>query len=317
MLIFAKILVIVKKLHIYLLHLVALLILVGGWAMSACTGAPPKEKIVTVSIEPQKYLLEKITGGKIQVRCLLTNGANPETYDPAMTHMINLQKSLGYLRMGNIGFEDALLDKIREANPDLPIFNTSEGVAPITGTHTHDDGMVHSGIDPHTWSSVKNAKVIVKNMYDAVCQLDPQNEPTYTSNYKAYTAHLDSLDTALTAKLAKRKGEPFLVWHPSLSYFARDYGLNQVVVGNAEHKDVAPGQLRNTIDDIRALDAKIFFQQKDFDSRQVEAVNSQIGAKTVNISPLAYDWEAELTGVADAIAAAPRSHGAHSHTHSH
>lgn len=297
-----------NRLYILLIYLSLALALSVGWVLSSCAGSPPKEKIITVSIEPQKYLLEKIVGDKIQVRCLLTNGANPETYDPAMTHMLNLQKSLGYLRIGNIGFEEALIDKIREANPDLPIYNTSSGIDPIYGTHTHEDGITHSGVDPHTWGSVKNAKIITKNMYDAVVKLDPQNQSYYKKNYDAYQAHLDSLDNAIAAKLASRKGEPFLVWHPSLSYFARDYGLNQVVVGNAENKELAVGQLRDAIEEIRRLNARIFFQQKDFDSRQVQAVNTQLGAKTVDISPLAYDWETELLNVADVLAKAPKSH---------
>ena len=71
----------------------------------ACGSGPTEKPIITVSIEPQRYLVEQIAGDRMQVRCLLADGANPETYDPSMTHMINLQKSAAYLRVGNIGFE--------------------------------------------------------------------------------------------------------------------------------------------------------------------------------------------------------------------
>lgn len=268
---------------------------------AACSSAPGESKIVTVSIEPQKYLLEQITGDRVEVRCLLSNGANPETYDPSVTHLMNLQKSLGFLRMGNIGFEAALLDKIHQANPELPIFNTSEGIVPITGTHTHD-GIMHGDVDPHTWSSVKNAKVIAKNMLDAMLKIDPGNKAYYQKNYSRFASHLDSLDHAIAAKLAPKIGTAFMVWHPSLSYFARDYGLEQVVVGNAEHKDVSLGNLKEVIDHAREHNADIFFTQKDFDSRQVSALNSQIGAKEVCINPMTYDWENEIVALADAIA---------------
>lgn len=275
----------------------------GLWTIVACSSKPMESKIVTVSIEPQKFLLEKITGDRAEVRCLLANGANPETYDPSVTHLMNLQKSMGYLRMGNIGFEAALLDKIRQANPELPIFNTSEGIEPIRGTHSHDD-IVHSdAIDPHTWSSVKNAKVILKNMLSAMVEIDPDNKGYYQENYDKYATHLDSLDNAITVKLSPKKGTAFLVWHPSLSYFARDYGLEQIVVGNAEHKDLALNNLKEVIDHSNEHQAKIFFTQKDFDSRQVNAINAQIGAKEISINPLAYDWEAEISAMADSIAA--------------
>ena len=269
--------------------------------VSACTSAPSESKIVTVSIEPQKYLLEQITGDRVEVRCLLANGANPETYDPSVTHLMNLQKSMGFLRMGNIGFESALLDKIHQANPELPIYNTSDGISLITGTHSHN-GVIHGDVDPHTWSSVKNAKVITKNMLDAMIEIDPANKAYYQRNYTRFASHLDSLDNAITAKLAHVHGKAFLVWHPSLSYFARDYGLEQVVVGNAEHKDVALGSLREVVEHAREHEADIFFTQKDFDSRQVSAINSQIGAREVSINPMAYEWENEMLTLADALA---------------
>ncbi len=289
------------KFYRHILPFVCGLLLLSGYA-SSCSSAPAESKIVTVSIEPQKYLLEQITGGRVEVRCLLSNSANPETYDPTVTHLMNLQKSLGFLRMGHIGFEAALLDKIHQANPELPIYNTSEGVMPITGTHSHShDGIMHNEVDPHTWSSVKNAKIIVKNMLNAMVEIDPSNKAYYQKNYTRYTAHLDSLDQAITAKLAPMAGHAFMVWHPSLSYFARDYGLVQVVIGNSEHKDVSPAKLKETIDHATEHGADVFFTQKDFDSRQVSAINAQIGAHEVSINPMAYDWETEITSIANAL----------------
>ncbi|MCM1051554.1 MAG: zinc ABC transporter substrate-binding protein [Paenibacillus sp.] len=275
------------------------------WIATGCAGGPPEQRIVTVSIEPQRYILEQITGDKVQVRSLLTEGANPETYDPSVTHMFNLGKSIGYLRMGNIGFEAAIIDKISEANPDLPIFDTSAGIVPILGTHSHGDHHHHDVIDPHTWTSVKNAKTIASNMLRAMEKIDPANKHYYQRNYETFSARLDSIDSVITSRLAPCRGHSFMVWHPSLSYFARDYELNQVVVGNAEHKENSITDLRSSIDRARREGASIFFFQKDFDSRQVSAINSELEAHEVNINPLSYRWEEELLKIADAIADAP------------
>lgn len=284
---------------IYLLILCSLT--AAAWIATGCGGAPSELPIVTVSIEPQRYILEQITGDRVQVRSLLTEGANPETYDPTVTHIHNLGKSLGYLRMGNIGFEAALVDKISEANPDLEIFDTSAGVTPIVGTHSHGEHE-HSTVDPHTWTSVKNVKIIARNMLNAMEQVDPGNKRYYERNFNTFTAHLDSLDRVITAQLAPHRGESFMVWHPSLSYFARDYGLNQVIVGNAEHKDNSINDLRDAIDSARETGARIFFFQKDIDSRQVSAINSELQSDEVNINPLSYQWEEEIIKIADAIA---------------
>lgn len=296
------------------LYILIIVTLVSAWIATGCAGAPPERPIVTVSIEPQRYILEQITGDRVQVRSLLTEGANPETYDPSVTHMHNLGKSIGYLRMGNIGFEAALIDKIREANPSLRIFDTSAGIDPITGTHSHG-GHEHEVVDPHTWSSVKNAKIIAANMLRAMEQIDSANKDYYHRNYDIFAARLDSIDSAITARLTPARGASFMVWHPSLSYFARDYGLNQIVVGNAEHKENSVSDLRGAIDDARHNGAAIFFFQKDFDSRQVSAINAELNANEVNINPLSYRWEEEIVKIADAIAGA-NGHDNHNTDHS-
>lgn len=273
--------------------------------LAACSAGPSDKPIVTVSIEPQKYLLEQITGDKVEVRTLIANGANPETYDPSLNHVLNLSKSIGFLRMGNIGFEAAILDKIREEDPDLPIYNTSLGIIPVVGTHSHD-GVSHDAVDPHTWSSVKNAKIIADNMLKAMIEIDPANKGYYTRNHDRFAHHLDSLDNALAAKLAPHAGEAFMVWHPSLSYFARDYGLVQIPAGNADNKEVAITALKESIDHADEHQVRIFFYQKDFDSRQAESLSGQLDIRRESINPLNYDWEKEITSIADAIAADER-----------
>lgn len=274
-----------------------------GWLafLAACSAGPSQKPIVTVSIEPQKYLLEQITGDRIEIRTLIANGANPETYDPSLTHVMNLNKSIGFLRMGNIGFEAAILDKIRQENPELPIYNTSLGVVPVTGTHSHG-AVSHEAIDPHTWTSVKNAKIIAKNMLVAMTEIDPSNKAVYIRNHERLSHHLDSLDNAIAEKLRPHAGEAFMVWHPSLSYFARDYQLEQITTGNADNKEVSMQKLRETIDHAEAHGAKVFFYQKDFDNRQAETMSEELNITKISINPLAYNWEEQMLVIADALA---------------
>ncbi len=288
------------KSHIFFFPII---VTIAAWLglLAACTATTHEKPIVTVSIEPQKYLLEQITGDRVEVRTLIANGANPETFDPSVNHIMNLAKSIGFLRMGNIGFEAAILDKVHGEHPDLPIFNTSIGVIPVTGTHSHN-GVTHNVIDPHTWTSVKNVKIITKNMLNAMTEIDPSNASYYRTNYEHFAARLDSLDNAFAERLAPHKGEAFMVWHPSLSYFARDYGLEQIPAGSADSKEMAMGALKDVIDHAADHNVKVFFLQKDLDGRQAEALGAQLDIEKVTVNPLAYDWETEMTAIVDAIA---------------
>jgi len=251
-----------------------------------------------VSIQPQKYLLEKIAGDKWDVKCLLSNGANPESYDPSLTHLLNLENSTAYFRIGNIPFESAIITKVTKNKPGLKIIDSSTGIALITGTHSGHAG--DSEIDPHIWTSVKNAKKIASNMYNGLVEIDPSNKDTYTKNFKNLLQSLDSLDNSIKERLASHRGETFIVWHPSLSYFARDYGLRQISL-SPEGKEASITMMQTAIDQAKKAGAKVMFFQKDVDSRQATVANEQIGANLVNINPLNYNWEEEITVITDAL----------------
>lgn len=268
--------------------------------VAACGQKHADKPVVTVSIPPQKYLLEKITGDRVDIKCLLSSGANPESYEPSMSHLVNLGKSEAYFCIGNIGFETAIVDKVRANNPRIKIFNNSDGIPLIVGTHGHGAGN-EAEVDPHTWSSVKNAKVIASNMYRAMMDMDPGNGEYYTANYNRLAVSLDSLDARIAAMLAPHRGAAFVVWHPSLSYFARDYGLEQIAIGS-ESKESSVRSMQARIDEAISDSAQVFFFQKEFDTRQAQVVNEQLGAEMVTINPLDYKWRDEMLIIADAIA---------------
>ena len=61
--------------------------------------------------------------------------------------------------------------------------------------------------------------------------------------------------------------------------------------------------MKEVIDHAAEHNVKVFFYQKDLDSRQAEILGDQLDLRKVNINPLAYKWEEEITAIADAIAA--------------
>ena len=56
------------------------IVLAAIMALVACTSKSTGRPVITVSIQPQKYLLEHIVGKHFDVICLLSQGSNPETY---------------------------------------------------------------------------------------------------------------------------------------------------------------------------------------------------------------------------------------------
>lgn len=255
---------------------------------------------VTVSIEPQRWALERLAGDKVEVCTLLARGGNPENYEPTFAHLTSLERSAAYITMGNLGFEDAILRKVRANLPSLPIYCASDSIPLIHSGHSHD-GAAHSGhdhgIDPHVWSSPRNMRVMARNMLHVLCRIDTANTPYYTDRYAALVKHIDSIDHLCDSILSPVRGQTFIVWHPSLSYFARDYGLRQLSLG-FEGKEHSVAQARHIAD--HADSARVFLIQKDFDPHQAKALTSSTATHTID--PLNYDWDTELVNTARAIA---------------
>jgi len=280
-------------------------------AVTAVSCADKKSgRTLTVSVEPQRALLEAIVGDRYEVETLLPSGANPETFDPTLKARRSVDDSQAFFSTGNMPFEEKLAANLSE---NVTVVNTSSGIHPIYGTHDHhhhgnhgyngEDASRHDNHgtpDPHTWVSVKNARIMAKNMYEAVVKLDPDGKDYYMTRYNALSSTLDSVDRAFTIALSHVPVKSFAVWHPSLSYFARDYGLEQISVG-FENKEISPARMAQTVRDAQAHGVRVLFFQEEFDSRQVETLNMTLQAKLITINPLSYDWIGQLQRVVDAL----------------
>jgi zinc transport system substrate-binding protein len=253
-----------------------------------------------VSVEPQRALLEAIVGDRFKVITLLTSGANPETFEPTVKARMAVDNSAIFFKVGNMPFEDTIERSLAES---VTVVDCSTGITPIYGTHSHDgdaDDHAHSNIDPHIWVSLKNARIIARTMLNAVIKIDSNNANTYRQNFAALDRRLAEADSTFAARLAADSERTFAVWHPSLSYFARDYGLQQIAVG-FENKDMSPKHLVEVTKLAKDAGVKVFFFQKEYDSRQAQTLNTELGTRMVTINPLAYDFQNELSNIVNEL----------------
>lgn len=264
-----------------------------------------QERVITVTIMPQKYLVEQIVGDHFSVNCAVPANANPEVYDITPAQMAELSKSAAYMEVGTLGFELTWMNSLRQNNPRMKVYNISKGIDMIQSAHahTHADGSVHRtvGADPHVWSSPKSMRIMADNVYRAVVELDPSNKAYYATRYDALLHRIDSVDAVVAEILKPVEGSAFAIYHPSLTYLARDYGIEQISIENIG-KENSAHSLVSVIDKARAAGVKIVFIQKEFDSRQVHTFADELGAEVYTINPLSYDWEREIIDIAHAIA---------------
>lgn len=265
----------------------------------SCGGKAGHIKTIAVSIPPQAALLGDIVGDSMDIVTLMPAEANPEAFEITVRNMRTISDAALYMKIGNLPFEETLTERISESNPELKFADVSKGIELIYGTHSHGGDAVEVA-DPHTWTSVNNLKKIASNMLEEVTTLDPERKEYYAANYERLIAHLDSVNNVISGKIDNAGGKAFLIWHPSLSYFARDYGLHQIAVGQ-DNKEMTPGQLREVHEHALQDGAKVMFMQKNFDAGQAKTIAEAINAEIVVINPMDSDYINQFNIIANAI----------------
>lgn len=269
--------------------------------LTACQNAPKTStKTLTVTIEPLRFFTEAIAGDKYQVISMVPKGSSPETYDPTPQQLVSLNQSEAYLRIGHIGFEQVWMKKLQANAPDMKVFDTSEGIDFIHAEgHWHGDHYHEGGIEPHIWNSTVNASIIAKNICKALCKLDAPNETYYQTRLHTLLNMIAETDQHVRTYL-ENADSTFLIYHPALSYFARDYGRKQISIEKGG-KEPSPAHLKQLIETCRREKARTIFVQQEFDQRNAQLIADELGVKVILINPLSYDWQKEMLNVAKSL----------------
>lgn len=287
------------------ISLIAVLLAIGFIFLTISCSKPKDDRpVLAVSIEPQRQILEELVGDKYRVVTIMPPSADPEAFDPSMATRADLEDSKIYFTIGGLPFENDLAMTI---NNKVNIVPTSTGIEPIYGTHGHSHSnflekeVDSTGMaDPHYWVSVRNMRQITRNMTTELQRLDPTNVELYQQRYMAIDHRLDSLDKAFTQRLDSLPTRTFIVWHPTLSYFSRDYGLEQLAV-TADNKDVSMRALRLVMQEAIDEKAKVFFSQGYCNAKQAQAIENGVGARRVDVKVTDYNWEEQLTKIVDEL----------------
>jgi len=258
----------------------------------SCDSTIPPPKVITVSILPQRYFVDVISNQTFIVNVMVPVGASPETYEPISHQMQAMASSMAYLYIGDLGFESGLMPKISEINNRLPIFNCSQGIDLIEGTHyiSHDgQDHNHKGTDPHIWTSPGSAKIMARNIANALMQIDPENKDMYQENLDALILKMDSTQQGIKEKLANLKSRKFIIFHPALSYFAKEFDLEQIAI-EFEGKNPTAYQIADLVDRAKKDSVQIVIIQKEFDVENAQVISNEIKSKIVQLNTLEQDW---------------------------
>lgn len=276
---------------------------------------------VYASVYPIYDFTKKIGGDKINLSMLTKPGEEPHHYEPSSDDIKNLSKADLFIYNG-AGLE-SFTDKIIESNPDLKTCQASEGVDLIKATHDHDhdhdccqnsddadhnhshenennhnheakenhssheEEHHHGMYDPHTWLSIKNAKIEMENIKNKLSEIDPDNASYYQKNFDKYAKMCDDLDKEYSQKISVLPNRVMVVSHQAFGYLCGDYGLSQVPIKNISNEDEPDAQtMAQIIDYIKKNNIKYICVEEMTSTKIADTIKAETGAQIKVLSPV-------------------------------
>ncbi|MDU4334081.1 MAG: zinc ABC transporter substrate-binding protein [Finegoldia magna] len=272
-------------------------------------------KKLYVSFYPIEYMAKEIAKDKIEVVNVMPKGATVHDWEPTAQDIKNLSDSK-MLIVNGLGLEGWLED-VKSSLKNTEIVDSSTNIDKIKAEedhdhdheehdhdhdheekghdhdheekeHGHDHEHHHHGeFDPHVWMSPKQARIQMKNVYEAIIKFDSENKDFYEKNYKELDKKFEELDKKYAEVLAPQKDKYFIVPHEAFGYLARDYEINQVPIEGI-NSDSEPdlNKMKELTNFAKSHKINTVFYEMGESDKIANSLAKEINAKTAGLSTI-------------------------------
>ena len=216
--------------------ILACLLMLSGCGTNRKTSGTGKK--IAVTIFPEYDWIMDILGDNpadMDVTLLLDSGADLHSYQPSAQDIMKIADCDLFVCVG--GESDAWVDDaLKESvNPNLRVVKLLDVLGTqakqeetVEGMEAEEEGEEEEEVeyDEHIWLSPRTSIALVRQLADAVEELDPDNKETYEANTQAYLVELNTLDQEYrdAAESAEYDTLVFGDRFP-FRYLTSDYGL--------------------------------------------------------------------------------------------
>lgn len=298
-------------------------ILLSGCQSTDTLSSDSDKPIVAVSVPPQSFFVNRIADDTVETITLIPPGYSPENYQPKPSEIEKLSRAKVYFTTDVPTEEANILPSLKDLSGDIKIVDMFDIIADkykvltfdlyddsldevlLHEEENHDaqdseEGHDHSGADPHIWMSPKRAMMMAEIVYNELVIISPENEEMYKTNLNSIISELEDVDRYIKDTLSDKTNKSFIIYHPSLGYFADDYGIKMLAI-EENGKETTAKNLERIIDFAKSSDIKVVFYQTEIDSSQAKVIASEINGSVVGINPLSEEYISNLKQLVDVL----------------
>jgi len=250
-------------------------------------------------IFPSYDFLRIIAGDKVNLVLLLPPGAESHSYEPSPRDIITIRESDLFIYPGgeNAKWVDRILESMDNSKGKMRIIKLMdlvdaveeeivEGMEDDEDDHDHhdeDEDEEDSRVfDEHVWTSPMNAKAIVLELGEILCELDPANAEFYTKNAEDYAASLDELDASFRAVVegAARNTIVFGDRFP-FRYLTEAYGLEYYAAfpGCSTETEPSAATVAFLINKVKSENIPVIFHIELSNEKMADTISEATGAR--------------------------------------
>ena len=282
--------------------LMSFVVLLVGCDTDSQTGTVSDKLQIVTTLFPQYDFARVIGGDKVDVTLLLPAGMESHSYEPTPADIIKINKADLFIYTGEsmeqwahsiIESVDSNEVYVLDVSKNVPLLAPNSTVednhdhedenhnhdAEVEAGHDHSEGDGHNHTyDPHIWTSPKNAMIMVNNILEALCEVDPENADYYKDNANTYLAELEELDHELEDVVANAKRDT--IYHGgrfAMQYLTNQYGIHYVSAPfEAEPSAALVAQM---IKEIKEQNIPVIYYEELVDPKISQMISDETGAK--------------------------------------
>jgi zinc/manganese transport system substrate-binding protein len=232
-------------------------------------------------------LVKQVGQEKVKVDYLCRGDQDPHFLEIMPSYMLKLRKADLVFKTG-LDLEKWLPQLIDGSRNDkLKLIDLSEEVDKKEVPTKKLDasyGDIHPYGNPHYYLDPSAAKIMVKEIYDALINESPEDEAYFKKNMNNYLTQLDAKINSWNSEMAKVKGKPIVFFHSSWIYFADHFGIR--TAGFVEPKPgipPTPSHNAEIIQLVKSAGIKAIIMENYYDDSAPNQLARITGAKVVKV----------------------------------
>lgn len=295
----------------FILFVVAFALIVPGVSVHA-----QDKKTVMTTFYPVYYLASRIGGEAVNVEMLLESGQDAHSYESTAKDAVAVQEADLFIYQDDemeFFVSDLLSIVDQEATQ---VLESTEGIELLSGDHNHEEEDEHEEgheeehdhehdheheeghsheFDPHTWLDPNFYSQQAENVKNALIELDPANEATYTENAAKLSEELTALNEEFNVGLADLENRTIVVQHEAFGYLAHAYDLEQLAISAlANNAEPSAKQLAEMTNVVNERNIQVIYVDPTTSTTISETVSQATGAELRPLRTLEFITEEEI-----------------------